>query len=220
MTRFSSLTLHHYPLSRSARVKWLLHELLGDDFKTQRVALLQGQQFNPDFIAKNPNHGVPVLDLVYADGSKQTIYESIAILIFLADAYADKGFAPSQNDYRQRADYLQMMAFGGSWMDMMLWQIRLNEDLLPRSVRSQTLADFNRDKFANEVEPQLIARLSKHDYICGDNFTAADCMMGQNINWARAYKMCQDDLFYAYLKRMKQRQGFQKAFADAAEFNT
>jgi glutathione S-transferase len=220
MTRISKLTLHHYPLSRSARVKWLLHELLGDDFETQRVALMQGQQFTPDFIAKNPNHGVPVLDVVYADGSQQTIYESIAILVFLADAYSEKGFAPSQTDLRSRADYLQMMAFGGSWMDMMLWQIRLNQDLLPRSVRSQVLADFNKDKFKNEVEPQLIARLSKHDFICGDKFTAADCMIGQNINWARAYKMCQDDIFYAYMKRMKQREGFQKAFADASEFNT
>lgn len=220
MTTISKLTLHHYPISRSARVKWLLHELVGDDFETKRVALLQGQQFSPDFIAKNPNHGVPVLDVVYDDGSEHTIYESIAILIFLADAYADKGFAPSLSEYKKRADYLQMMAFGGSWMDMMLWQIRLNEDLLPRSVRSQALADFNRDKFVNEVEPQLIARLSQHDYVCGENFTAADCMMGQNINWARAYKMCQDDVFYHYLKRMKQREGFQKAFADASEFNT
>ena len=220
MTSITKITLHHYPLSRSARVKWLLHEVLGDDFETKRVALLQGQQFSPDFIAKNPNHGVPVLDVVYEDGSEQTIYESIAILIFLADTYSEKGCAPSPKDLRARADYLQMMAFGGSWMDMMLWQIRLNQDLLPKAVRSQALADFNKDKFINEVEPQLIARLSKHNYICGENFSAVDCMIGQNINWARAYKMCQDDIFYAYMKRMKQREGFQKAFADASEFNT
>ncbi len=220
MKTIRSLSLYHYPLSRSARVKWLLHELVGDKFEVKRVGLLQGQQFSKDFISKNPNHGVPVLDVTYSDGTEQTIYESIAIMIFLADAFADKGLAPSLDNHSARADYLQMMAFGGSWMDMMLWQIRLNEDLLPRSVRSIALAKFNRDKFVNEVEPQLIKRLESQDYICGDNFTAADCMMGQNINWARAYKLCQDDIFYAYMKRMKQRPSFQKAFADAAEFNT
>ncbi len=219
MTTIQSLKLYHYPLSRSARVKWLLHELLDEGFETERVALLQGQQFSSDFIAKNPNHGVPVLDVTYSDGGEQTVYESIAIMIFLADAYADKGLAPEAKDLQKRSDYLQMMAFGGSWMDMMLWQIRLNEDLLPRSVRSDALAKYNRDKFENEVEPQLLARLSKQDFICGENFSAVDCMIGQNINWARAYKLCQDDVFYAYMKRMKQRPAFQKAFADAHEFN-
>jgi glutathione S-transferase len=110
------------------------------------------------------------------------------------------------------------MAFGGAWMDMMLWQIRLNEDLLPRSVRSEALAQFNRDKFKNEVEPQLLSRLDKQDYMCSFGFSAVDCIMGQNINWARAYGLCQDDHFYAYMKRMKQRPAFQKAFADASEF--
>jgi glutathione S-transferase len=220
MTKIQTLTLYHYPLSRSARVKWLLHELLDDDFTVKRVGLMQGQQFAEDFIKKNPNHGVPVLDVNYEDGTEQTIYESIAILVFLADAYAEKSLAPDLDDLAARAGFLQMMAFGGSWMDMMLWQIRLNEDLLPKSVRSESLAKFNRDKFANEVEPQLLKRLTAHPYICGDSFTAADCMMGQNINWARAYKLCQDDMFYAYMKRMKQRPAFQKAFADAHEFNT
>jgi glutathione S-transferase len=218
MTNIASLTLHHYPLSRSARVKWLLHELLNDGFETKRVALRKGAQFSADFLAKNPNHGVPVLDVTYESGETQTIYESIAILVFLADAYAEKELAPPPSQAQNRADYLQLIAFGGAWMDMMLWQIRLNEDLLPRSVRSASLAQFNRDKFKNEVEPQLLSRLDKHDYMCAFGFSAADCMIGQNINWARAYGLCQDDRFYAYMKRMKQREAFQQAFADASEF--
>ncbi len=52
----TSLTLYHYPLSRSARVKFLLHELRGDDFKTVKVDMLQGEGFTAEFMAKNPNH--------------------------------------------------------------------------------------------------------------------------------------------------------------------
>ncbi|WP_371395632.1 glutathione S-transferase family protein [Fretibacter rubidus] len=221
----TALTLHHYPLSRSVRVKWLLHEILstedgGDGFATVRVPLMQGGQFADDFIKKNPNHGVPVLDVTYADETTQSIYESGAIMIWLADAYADHGLAPAVTDLRARADYLQMIQLGASWMDMMLWQIRLNEDLLPRGVRSEALAQFNRDKIKNEIEPQLAARLSAHAYICGEQFTAADCMTGHNVGWARAYGLCQGDVFTQYRSRLSKRDAFVKAYADGDSFGT
>ena len=216
MTHISKLTLFHYPLSRSARIKWLLHEMRGDDFETIRVALRQGQQFSPEFLAKNPCHGVPVLDVVYEDGTEQTITESLAILTWLADL--DDRFAPAPSALRARADYLQVLALGGSWMDQMLWNIRLHETILPKAARSEAFANFNRDKIKNEIAPQLANRLSKHDYICGDHFTAADCMTGHNLNWAGAYGLCRDDVFKAYMGRMKSRKAFQKAFADASEF--
>ena len=215
-----SIKLYHYPLSRSARVKWLLHELLGDDFETERVALMQGAHYSEDFLAKNPNHAVPVLDIDFTDGTSKTMFESGAMILLLADAYKEKGLAPAPEDLLARADYLQMVYFGGAWMDMMLWQIRLHEDLLPKAVRSERVAAFNRDKFMNEVEPQLKARLEKHAHICGEDFTAADCMIGQNINWARAYKMCQDPVFKNYMSRVSKREGFIKGFADAKDFGS
>lgn len=216
MSDISNLTLYHYPLSRSARVKWLLHEMRGEDFKTNRVALRKGEQFTPEFLAKNPSHGVPVLDVTYADGTQQTITESLAIMTWLADQ--DDRFAPAASDLRARADYLQVMALGGSWMDQMLWNIRLHETILPKAARSEAFAAFNRDKITNEIAPQLTARLEKHDFICGDSFTAADCMTAHNINWAGAYGLCRTDIFKSYMSRMKSRPAFQLAFADAKEF--
>ena len=213
-----TLTLHHYPLSRSVRIKWLLHEILEDNFKTIRVPLMQGGQFSETFLEKNPNHGVPVLDITYKNGTQQSIFESGAILIWLADTYAQKGFAPSLSELVKRADYLQMVQLGASWMDMMLWQVRLNEDLLPKSIRSDALAQFNRDKIKNEIEPQLRKRLSKHDYICGDTFSAADCLTGHNIGWARAYGLCMDDVFSAYRSRLSKRTAFIRAHDDKDDF--
>lgn len=216
MTDISNLALYHYPLSRSARVKWLLHEMRGEDFDVIRVALRKGEQFTPEFLSKNPNHGVPVLDVTYIDGSQQTITESMAIMSWLADQ--DERFAPSAQELRARADYLQIMALGGSWMDQLLWNIRLHETLLPKTVRSEAFAAFNRDKIKNEVAPQLATRLEKHPYICGDSFTAADCMTAHNVNWAGAYGLCRSEIFKDYMTRMKARPAFQMAFADASEF--
>jgi len=216
MSDISNVTLYHYPLSRSARVKWLLHEMRGEDFKTIRVALRKGEQFTPEFLSKNPSHGVPVLDVTYTDGTQQIITESLAILTWLADL--DDRFAPPAADLRARADYLQVMALGGAWMDQMLWNIRLHETILPKTARNSDFAAFNRDKIKNEIAPQLSARLEKHDFICGDNFSAADCMTAHNINWAGAYGLCRTDVFKSYMSRMKSRPAFQLAFADAKEF--
>jgi len=214
----SSLTLYHYPLSRSARAKFLLHELRGGDFETVKVDMLKGEGFSSEFIAKNPNHAVPVLDIQYADGSKQTMIESGAMIVWLADAHPEKGLAPAPDDLAARADYLQMVFFGAAHMDMSLWQIRLNETLLSESVRSQSIADFNREKIKNEMMPQLETRLERNPYICGENFTAADCLMAQNINWGRAYGLCSSPVFKRYMLRLYKRDAFQKAYADAKEF--
>ena len=216
MPRFSSLILYHYPLSRSARVKWLLHEMLGDDFETRRVALRKGEQFTPEFLAKNPSHAVPVLAVAYADGTEQIITESLAILLWLAEQ--DEGFAPSPANIAARGQYLQIMALGGSWMDQMLWNIRLHETLLPKTARNEAFAKFNRDRIENEIAPQLSARLEHQDFICGDSFTAADCITAHNINWAAAYGLCRTNVFKAYMSRMKARPAFQMAFDDAKDF--
>lgn len=211
-----SLTLYHYPLSRSARVKFLLHELRGDNFKTVKVDMLKGEGRSPEFMAKNPNHAVPVLEVVYEDGSEQTIIESGAIMVWLTDVHGQ--LAPSPDDARARADYLEMMFFGAAHMDMSLWQIRLQETLFPEGMRSPAAAKFNRDKIETEMMPQLAARLEAHPYMCGEDFTAADCMMVQNINWARAYGLCRTQVFNDYLSRISKREGFIKAYADASEF--
>jgi len=214
----SNITLYHYPLSRSMRVKFLLHELLGEDFTTVKIDLMRGEGFSESFREKNPNHAVPVIDIEYSDGATQTLIESIAILTFLADAYPEKALAPKIDDYIARANYLKWMAFGGAWMDMMLWQIRMHRDLLPKPMRHAATVELWSSKFTKEVTPQIRAALDTHDYIAGDSFTAADCMMAQNLNWARAYGLGIDPAIGKYMKRIKARPAFQLAMADAAGF--
>ena len=103
-------------------------------------------------------------------------------------------------------------------MDQMLWNIRLHETILPKQARNADFAQFNRDKIQNEITPQLLRRLENSIYICGDSFTAADCMIGHNLNWARAYKLCINPVLKAYFKRLAARPAFGLAFADAKEF--
>lgn len=215
---FKSLKLYHYPLTRSVRVKWLLHEVLGNAFETEIVAVIKGAMMTPDMLAKNPNHNLPMLDVTWSDGNVQTMLESGAMVLWLADAFPDKGLAPPADASLARADYLQMILFGASWMDSILWNMRLHRDLLPESVKQPSVFDMNHAKWAREIEPQLIERLSKQAFMCGDDFTAADCIAGHNVRWAQAYDLCSDPVFEAYLSRLKLRPAFLAAYSDADQF--
>ena len=211
--------LFHYPATRSARVKWLLHELLDDDFEVEVVQLYEGHQYLQEYLERNPNHNVPVLEVNFVDGEIMNMGESGAMVAWLADAFPEQNLAPPADSLSgERADYLQMLHFGASWMDMMLWQIRIHEHVLPQDEQDPRTIRRYRDKFVKEVEPQLAARLSATDYICGDAFLAADCIIGHNVTWARGYGLCQDDVFRSYLSRVSKRPAFVKAFADAKQF--
>ncbi len=212
--------LYHYPATRSARVKWMLHEVLDEDFEVEVVPLYDGAQYQPDYVQINPNHNVPTLEIRMADGSSKYMLESGAMIALLGDAFPEKRLAPPADELSlARADYLQMLFFGASWMDMMLWQIRIHEHLLTDAERDQRTIDRYRAKFAAEVEPQLARRLEKAAYICGDDFCAADCVIAHNIGWARRYGLCKDTVFRAYLSRVSKRPAFALAFADAKQFD-
>lgn len=212
--KIQALKLFHFPGSRSARVRWALLETYGDEFELATMKLLEGEQYAADFLEMNPNHAVPVLQITWGDGSVQNMLESTAMVEWLADAFPDKQLAPAPGLSHQRADYLQMLQLGGNWMDSMLWQLRMHRDLLPESDADQRTIDRAMEKIKTEVEPQLLSRLSVSEYICGDQFSAADIVIGHNVNWARTYGMCQDDVFRSYASRLSARPAFGQAFDD------
>ena len=216
-------TLYHYPLTRSTRVKWLLHDIFGDEFDNrvplEKVVVRRGEQFRPEYLAVNPNHAVPVLRVDTGRDPGYSIFESGAMLAWLADVFPERGLAPPAHALSvERADYLQMLHFGSSSVDMMLWQLRLHLGLLPADQRDVATVARYRSKFTTEVEPQLSARLAATPWICGQRFSAADCVTGHNIGWARNYGLAQGPVFDDYLARLAERPAFAAAYSDRDQF--
>jgi glutathione S-transferase len=211
--------LYHYPATRSARVKWMLHEVLDDDFEVEIVPVYEGKQYDAEYLSKNPNHNVPTLDITMPDGRLMHMIESGAMVALLADAFPEKELAPPPSPLSlERADYLQMLHFGASWMDMILWQVRCHEHLLRDAEKDPRTIQRYRDKFTSEIEPQLSRRLERYPFICGDAFTAADCVVGHNVIWARGYGLCRDEIFRGYVSQLSKRPAFLKAFSDVSDF--
>ncbi len=96
------LKLYDYlPSGNGYKARMLLHRL-GVPFELVEVDILKGESRTPEFLARNPNGRIPVLEL--ADGT--CLAESNAILFYLAEG---TGFLP--DDRLERARVLQWMFF-------------------------------------------------------------------------------------------------------------
>jgi len=216
--RHAKFKLYHDAALRSSRVKWLLHEIVGDNFIVEYIDTCAAQQYEPGYLAMNPSHGVPVLEITLENGQSMTMIESAAMITLLADAFPEKGLAPAPGPFSfARADYLQIVHFGAS-IDMMLWQIRIHEHVLAPAERDARTVLRYKMKFTTEVEPRLRRRLERTSFICGDRFSAADCIIAHCIMWAQIYGLCPHDIFRQYMDRVSQRPAFGSAFSDVDRF--
>ena len=214
------IKLYHYPLTRSSRVRWLLHEILDDDFELEIVNIYGGQLYDKKFILINPFHSVPLLEIEEKNGELIHMIESGAIVTFLADIYSEKKLAPHPIlEFKKRMDYLQMLHFCSTMMDMALWQIRMNLHILPKNERNETIVKRYENKFSTEIEPFISNRLENHKYICGNEFCAVDCIFGHNVMWARSYGLFNSSVIKSYLSNISKRPSFVKAFSDFKDFN-
>jgi glutathione S-transferase len=195
-----------------------LLETVGREFVTQPIDLYAGAQYRSEYLAKNPNHNVPLLEIEFTDGKALAMIESGAMVQWLADAAPDKRLAPPPGPSRARADYLQMLHFGATHVDMMLWQVRIHEHILPQAERDPRTAARYRAKLRNEAAPQIAGRLERDPFICGAAFTAADIVIGHDVFWARGYGEMQEEVFTRYLARLAERPAFGEAFSDLADF--
>lgn len=221
----NDLVLHHYPLSRSVRVLWLLHELGKGrvQFGVKRVELLAGEAQSPAFVAKNPNHAVPVVEFTDSAGKPCVMFESCGIVQFLADALGPGVLAPRVGPTAERAEFEKWVWFAGSWMDQLLWQLRQHAPggILPKEERDERTVARTKAKWEEEIEPQVVKQLQavgNAGYIFGSEFSAADCVVGHTLRWSTSYGLSGRREIQDYLERCSARPAFQAAYVDADTF--
>ena len=82
------MKLYFAPRTRATRPRWMLEEL-GHPYTIIHVDLDAKENREPGYLRVHPLGRVPVL----VDGDV-TIFESIAICMYLADKYLERGLAP------------------------------------------------------------------------------------------------------------------------------
>ncbi len=148
-------------------VMWCIGEL---DLSHQRIdaGFTYGVVDRPNYLAMNPNGTIPTIQ----DGTHAPLWESGAILRYLASQYADEIFWPLDPSQRAGVDQWAEWAkvnIALKFTSPIFWKVvrtpKQRQD--PRSIRKAVL-DFESSLRIAEY------RLEKYPYLAGRDFTLAD----------------------------------------------
>jgi glutathione S-transferase len=199
------MKLYFAPQSRATRPRWLLEEL-GIEYELVRINLSAREQKSDEYLKVHPHGLVPAL----VDDDDETLIESGAICLYLADKYPEKNLAPPVSS-PLRGPYYQWCFYTIATMEPVLLQVMLNTVLLPPSKRSETAAEDGKSAFVSICDV-LQNALAGKQFLLGDQFTAADVLMGSTLNWAHRLGLLHGrSELLAYLNRLMSRPAFERA---------
>ncbi|TRW98454.1 glutathione S-transferase family protein [Paracoccus sp. M683] len=200
------MRLHHIPGSRSMRVVWLLEEL-GLDYQLQEWSLTDGGLRRPEFLAMSPAGRVPALEI---DG--RSIFESSAIVQYLTEREGRLAPLPGQAD---RVAFLEWMGFAETQANIVQALNIQHIFLRPEAARSIPLMRLDTKRLAVTARA-LNAHLAGQDTLLPGGFSAADCMLGFNIDAVFRFLPAADyPALAAYRERMQARPAYARAEAKA-----
>jgi glutathione S-transferase len=194
----AKLTLYHAAPSRSSIIRWMLEEI-GEPYEVKLLSLSKGDNRAPDYLAVNPMGKVPALR--HGDA---VITEAAAICAYLADEFPRAKLNVPLGDAR-RGPYLKWLFFGPSCIEPAMM-----DRAFPRKEEARRAAlgygDF--DTVINVVADAV----ARGPYILGEQFTAADVVIGSTLRFGMLFKLLPErPEFTTYAGRLAQRPALRRA---------
>lgn len=168
------IDVYYAPTPNGVKIPIALEEL-GAPYRLIPVDLGRLEQKRPEFLALNPNGRIPVIvDPAGPDGEPLSVFESGAILQYLAEKYG--GLLPRDARERWRAlEYLYFQVGGvGPMFGQAGWFMRQSERLPLAIERYQTEA--------RRLTQVLETRLQGAPWLAGNSFSIADIA---HFGWLR-----------------------------------
>lgn len=199
------LTLYHATPSRSSIALWMLEEI-GEPYDVKLLDLAKGGQQTPEFLAINPMGKVPALK--HGDAA---VTESAAICTYLADAFPRAGLNVPVGDPR-RGVYMKWLFFAPGVVEP-----AVTDRAFPRKEepRRGTLGYGDFDTVMNVLSKAV----TPGPFLMGEQFTAADVVIGANVRWGMMFKLIPERKELTdYVARFKDRPAAKRAEAKDAQF--
>ena len=201
----ANLTLYHASPSRSSVTLWMLEEV-GQPYDIELISLSKGENMKADYLAVNPMGKVPTL---VHNGT--AITELAAICTYLADEFPDAKLSVPIGTPR-RGVYLKWLFFNPGCLEPAVIDRAAPRKEAPRRAMLG-YGDF--DTTMNVVADAV----SKANFLMGDQFTAADVVIGANLRWGMIFKMIPERKeFTDYAARIAARPAAQRAQAKDKAF--
>src|SRR4051794_14820969 len=195
----AKLTLYHAAPSRSSITRWMLEEI-GEPYDIHLLSLNKGDNRAPEFLAVNPMGKVPALkhgDVV--------ITEAAAICAYLADEFPRAKLNVPVGDPR-RGVYLKWLFFGPSCVEP-----AIAERAFPRK-ETPPRAALGFGNYETTVDVLAKAAAAAKPYLMGEQFTAADVVIGSGIRYGTMFKLLPErPEFAAYTARLNERPALKRA---------
>ena len=201
------IKIYHVPRTRSIRVIWTCEEL-GLAYELIPVDFSLEYRSSPEWRALNPVGKVPVMiDDDFA------LFESGAMVQYLLDRYGEGRLQPPVGT-PEHAIYLQWSWFAEATFARPLGEIVNHRRSLPEEQQSAVAIAEMQDRAQLCVEA-LNSAVAEQDYILGNEFSAADIMLGYSLMLAQRF--LPEPLpahAAAYFERLVVRPGYVVATAD------
>ncbi|OUS19504.1 glutathione S-transferase [Litorivita pollutaquae] len=204
------LQLYSFPTPNGVKVSIMLEEI-GLPYEAHLVTLSDADVKSPEFLALNPNNKIPaIIDPDGPDGAPMPLFESGAILIYLAEKTGK--LLPAQG--AKRHEVLQWVMFQMGGLGPMLGQFGYFYAFAGKDIEDPR----PRDRYIGEAKRLLAVletQMEGRDWIAGD-YSIADIAI---VPWLRAldfydaYEVLGWDNFpqlQSYIERFSKRSAVQK----------
>lgn len=164
------ITLYHAPQSRSSRIIWLLEEL-GAPYRIEQVSIFRPMTGTgaPDPSNPHPDKQVPAI--VRGD---DLVAESIAIVLYLIDAFPATGLGPTVGEPGR-----------GAYLTWVAWYAAAMEPAMFAAMGDELTASPLKQRSYDAVVRRLEGALARGPYMMGETFSAVDLLVASAINFAR-----------------------------------
>jgi glutathione S-transferase len=199
------IKLHFAPLTRSIRVRWLLEEL---GVPHELVTTEYNRDGSRGFAQNTPSGNYP-----YIEDGDTALSESGAIVQYILERYGNGRLEPPIGS-KDRGAYLYWLHFAegtaASSINTTVWLTVYRDD----ADRHQEIISAVRNS-ANTVFGKVEAVLAAQPYIAGNEFSAADIMMGFTLGSAKWLQLLTDvhPKTLEYVDRLFARPALQKSLS-------
>lgn len=163
------IQLYSLPTPNGIKVSAALEEM-GIPYEAHLVSFASDDQLTPEFISLNPNNKIPaILDPNGADGDPIGVFESGAILLYLAE----KSGKLMPSDPRKKSEVIQWLMFQIGGVGPMFGQIGFFHKFAGAAFEDKR----PRDRYINEAA-RLFGIMERHlenrKYFVGEEYSIAD----------------------------------------------
>jgi GST-like protein len=170
------IDLYYWPTPNGWKASIMLEEC-ALEYKVRPVHIGKGDQFKPEFLAISPNNRIPAIVDDAAAGGPLQIFESGAILVYLAEKAGS--FLPA--DLHRRYDVMQWLFWQMGGLGPMAGQLGHFRNYAEVSI------DYAVERYGNEFNRLLGAmdrRLDDREYLAGE-YSIADIA---SWPWVRSHE--------------------------------